>query len=116
MTTRQISIFIENKSGALLRVLDIFKEKGIQLITTTLADTLDYGIFRIICDKPDLALEALRAEGLSASLCDVECFEINDTPGAAADVIKDLNSRGINIAYFYSFLLDGKGILVVKTA
>jgi len=116
MTTRQISIFIENKSGALLRVLDILKEKQIQLITTTLADTADYGIFRIICDKPDQAWEALRAAGLSASLCEVECYEIDDTPGAAADVIKGLTSKGVNIAYFYSFLLEGKGILVVKTA
>lgn len=29
MTVHQISIFVENKSGTLLRVLDLFKEAGV---------------------------------------------------------------------------------------
>ena len=49
MTIQQLSVFIENKSGTLIKVLDLFKEAGIQLIASTIADTEGYGIYRIIC-------------------------------------------------------------------
>ena len=52
MTVHQISIFVENKSGTLLRVLDLFKDAGIQLIASTISDTVEYGIYRVICSDP----------------------------------------------------------------
>ena len=52
MTVQQISIFVENKSGTLLRVLELFKEARIQLIASTISDTVEYGIYRIICAEP----------------------------------------------------------------
>ena len=60
MTVHQISIFVENKSGTLLRVLDLFKEAGVQLIASTISDTVEYGIYRIICSEPTRACEVLR--------------------------------------------------------
>ena len=59
MTVQQISIFVENKSGTLLRVLELFKEARIQLIASTISDTVEYGIYRIICAEPVRALETL---------------------------------------------------------
>ena len=52
MTINQLSIFIENRQGTLLQVLDLFKRAGIQIIATNLADTVEYGILRIICTEP----------------------------------------------------------------
>ena len=49
MTIKQLSIFLENKSGTLVKVLDLFKQSQIQLIAITIADTAEYGICRIIC-------------------------------------------------------------------
>ena len=49
MTVHQLSVYIENKSGALVSVLRLLKQEKIQLIASTIADTVDYGIFRIIC-------------------------------------------------------------------
>ena len=63
MTVQQISIFVENKSGTLLRVLELFKEARIQLIASTISDTVEYGIYRIICAEPVRALETLRGGG-----------------------------------------------------
>ena len=51
MTIQQLSVFIENKSGTLQRVLNLLKEAGIQLIASTIADTVEYGIYRIICSE-----------------------------------------------------------------
>ena len=115
MTVQQLSVFIENKSGSLVRVLRLLKQENIQLIATTIADTVDYGIFRIICSQPDKAYRVLREAGVAVSLCVVCAFELDDRPGQAADAIALFAGEGISIAYLYSFLLKGKGVLIFRT-
>lgn len=115
MTINQLSIFIENKSGTLVKVLKLLKKEGIQLIASTIADTAEYGICRIICSEPERAYEALRAAGVAVSLCEVFAVELDDEPGRAADAIELFATEGISIAYLYSFLLKGKGVLVFRT-
>ena len=60
MTIQQLSIFIENKSGTLLKVLQLLKEAKIQLVASTIADTVEYGIYRIICSEPSRAYAVLK--------------------------------------------------------
>ena len=115
MTINQLSIFIENKSGTLVKVLKLLKEEGIQLIASTIADTAEYGICRIICSEPARAYEALKNAGVAATLCEVFAIELDDEPGRAADAIEQFANAGISIAYLYSFLLNGKGVLVFRT-
>lgn len=115
MTVQQLSVFIENKSGSLVRVLRLLKQENIQLIATTIADTVDYGIFRIICSQPDKAYQVLRDAGVAVSLCEVFAIELDDRPGQAADAIELFAGEGISIAYLYSFLLKGKGVLIFRT-
>ena len=115
MTIHQLSVFIENKSGTLVKVLKALKDEGIQLIASTIADTSEYGICRIICSEPVKAYEVLRNEGIAVSLCDVFAIELDDRPGRAADAIELFAREGISIAYLYSFLLGGKGVLVFRT-
>ena len=115
MTVKQISVFIENKSGTLLKVLELFKQANIQLIATTVSDTSEYGIYRVICSDPELAMQTLQAAGITASVSDVFTITLDDQPGRAADAVRELTEAGIGISYLYSFLLDGKGILVFRT-
>ncbi len=115
MTVQQISIFVENKSGTLLQVLELFKEAEIQLIASTISDTVEYGIYRIICSEPARGLETLRQAGISADVSDVFAIELDNIPGRAADAVRLLSEAGIGISYLYSFLLAGKGILIFRT-
>ena len=115
MTVQQISIFVENKSGTLLQVLELFKEAEIQLIASTISDTVEYGIYRIICSEPARGLETLRQAGISADVSDVFAIELDNIPGRAADAVRLLSEAGIGICYLYSFLLAGKGILIFRT-
>ena len=115
MTIHQLSIFIENKAGTLLRVLELFKEAQIQLVASTIADTVEYGIYRIICSEPSRAYQVLKNAGISVALSDVFAITLDDVPGRAADAVKVLHDAGIGITYMYSFLLGGKGILVFRT-
>lgn len=115
MTIHQLSIFIENKSGAMVKVLDILKRAQIQIIASTIADTADYGIFRIICPEPARAYTILKEKGISVALSDVFAITLNDTPGSAADAISTFAKEEINISYLYSFLLGKKGVLIFRT-
>ena len=115
MTIHQLSVFVENKSGTLLQVLELLKEANIQLIASTISDTVEYGIYRIICSEPMRAYETLKQAGISANLSDVFAITLDNRPGRAADAIRSFTRAGIGISYLYSFLLAGKGILVFRT-
>ncbi|MBQ6432438.1 MAG: amino acid-binding protein [Bacteroidaceae bacterium] len=111
----QLSVFIENKSGALLQILSLLKEAGIQLVATNIVDTMDYGICRIIATNPRLACTILQEAGMSANLNEVFAIELDNHPGSAADAIAAFAQEGVGIVYLYSFLLGGKGILIFRT-
>ena len=115
MTIRQISVFLENKPGSLQRVLEALKTAGIQLIASTLADTIDFGIYRVICSEPARAYEVLRNAGIAATFSDVFAVELDDKPGMAANAMEIFAREDIGISYLYSFLLGGKGVLIFRT-
>ena len=115
MTIYQLSIFIENRSGALVKVLRILKQAGIQIVASTVADTTDYGIYRLICSDPARACEKLREGGISVALSDVFALELDNEPGRASDAIEAFEKANVSIAYLYSFMLRGKGVLIFRT-
>ena len=116
MTRHQVSVFIQNEAGSLEQVFQLLKKENIQLIVSTVSDTIDCGVCRIICDNPVKAVDALKKAGMAASLTDVFVLELDDVPGTAADTISTFAAAGISIAYLYSFLYGGKGILVFRTS
>lgn len=111
----QLSVFIENKSGTLLQILELLKSAGIQLVATNIVDTMDYGICRIIATQPQLACTILQEAGMSASLNEVFAVQLDNHPGSAADAIAAFAQEGVGIVYLYSFLLGGKGVLIFRT-
>ncbi len=115
MTVKQLSIFIENKEGTLTKVLDLLSKAGIQIIASTIADTKDYGIYRVLCDKPTEAYLILKENGINVQLADVIALSIDDVPGRAAEAVKTLSAANVNILYLYSFLWKGKGVLILRT-
>ena len=115
MTINQLSIFIENRSGTLVKVLEALKEANIQIIASTIADTAEYGILRIVCSEPQRACEELKKAGIAVAISEVFALQLDNKPGGAADVITLFSKAGISITYIYSFLYAGKGILVFRT-
>ena len=111
----QLSIFIQNASGTLEKVLQLFKEGSIQIITTTLSDTQDFGILRVICSEPQRAFLVLKDAGITVTLTQVEAIELDNSPGQAADALRVFAVDDVEIRYLYSFLLKNKGILIFKT-
>jgi hypothetical protein len=101
---KQISVFLENKSGRLVRVAQVLGDAGISIRGVSIADTSDFGILRLIVAQPDRAIAELKDQGVMATVTDVIAIEIADKPGGLAQVLTYLDSAGINIEYLYSFI------------
>ena len=84
-------------------------------MASTIADTAEYGIYRLICSEPLRAYEELKNGGVAVALSNVFALELDDEPGRAADAVETFSKAGISIAYMYTFLLRGKGIMVFRT-
>ncbi|NLO89095.1 MAG: ACT domain-containing protein [Clostridia bacterium] len=114
MSVNQISVFLENKSGRLAAVTRILAENNVNIRALSIADTSDFGILRLIVDKPDVAFEVLKEEGFSVSLTEVIGVEMPDRPGGLAGVLDVLEKNNFNIEYLYAFIGRGdNGALVI---
>lgn len=108
MTVRQISVFIENKPGMMVKITDALGNAGVDIRALSLADTQDFGILRLIVNDTDKAREALKEVGCITSVTDVIVAELPDVPGAMTNTVRILADNGINIEYIYAFVSPEK--------
>ena len=85
-------------------VTGLLGDVGINIRGFSVSDTADYGILRLVVDKPDEALEALKAAGFTVREDDVICIDLPDMPGGLAGVLKIVAEAGVNIEYVYSLV------------
>lgn len=104
MSVPQISVFMESRPGHLHRILDAFEGAEVNVRGFSASDTGDYGVVRFIVDRPDKALEVLRAMGCAAVRSEVLCLRLPDRPGELARVAGILSERGLNVSYTYSLI------------
>ena len=97
MKVKQISIFIENKPGRLLKVTRTLADAGINIRALSVADTVDYGLMRLIVDDYVMARDVLAEASVTVALTDVIAAEIPDVPGGLNGVVEILSEAGINI-------------------
>ena len=109
MLIKQISVFVENKSGRLAEITSVLADNGIDIRALSIADTTDFGILRLIVNKPDKAEQVLKAAGMTVSLTNVIAIGIQDVPGAFAKAMKVLSDTGIGIEYMYAFISRDEG-------
>ena len=104
MTTKQISIFMENRPGSLAELCKVLEAENISMRAMCLAEAEDFGICRIIVDDALTAATALRDHGYVCKLTKVLTVEIDDKPGALLGVLNRLADMDINLEYSYAFL------------
>ena len=106
---KQISIFIENEKGSLAAVTTLLAENGIDLRALSIADTTDYGILRIMADKPEKAHKILTENGYLTKINEVVGVKIADKAGSLAKIINALSDEGIGVEYTYAFTSTNPG-------
>jgi len=116
MIIKQISIFMENTTGRLADVTDLLAKAGINLRAISIADTTDFGILRMVADKPDEAVQLLKNAGFTARETDVIGVEVPDHPGELARIMALFRDEGVSIEYLYASLehREDKAVIVLK--
>lgn len=104
MRVKQISLFLENKSGRLQEVMETLSNNQINIRALSIADTTDFGILRLIVTEPKVAYDILKKQGFTVSATDVIAVKVDDEPGGLARALKALEDSGINIEYVYAFV------------
>lgn len=104
MLIKQISVFLENKSGRLAEVTKILGQNNIDISALSIADTTDFGILRLIVNNPDEALKVLKDCEFTVSSTNVIAIGVEDKPGGLSKALEVLEKEGIGIEYMYAFV------------
>jgi hypothetical protein len=115
MKIKQLSIFLENKSGRLTEVTEALASASINISAFSVADTADYGILRMIVNKPEQAEQLLKAKGLSVHITEVIGLVVPDEPGGLHRTLQILSSEGISVEYMYAFALSDRATVIIRT-
>jgi hypothetical protein len=113
MNIKQISVFLENKKGRLVKVIDCLAEEGINVRALSLADTKDFGVLRIIVNDPDKTAAVLKKCGFVVQETDVIGIEVEDRPGGLSKILEILDSEDLNVEYMYATVEHTKDKAVV---
>jgi len=116
MTAKQLSVFIENRQGRLNDVLHVLKEKNVNILSMSLADTTEFGVLRFIVNNPEEGRDALLEAGFSSMLAEVLIIKVPHVAGGLRDVIELIASKNVNIEYMYGLTAGGDDAsIVIKT-
>ncbi len=113
MVTKQLSVFVENRKGRLGDILDVLKEAGVNILSSSLADTAEYGLLRLIADKPQEGKDALGAAGFASMLTEVFILKIPHEPGGLQRVLRVISSEALSVEYMYGLSASGEDACIV---
>ena len=117
MFAKQLTIFIENRTGRLCEVLNVLKKNDVNILSMSLADTTEFGLLRLIVDKPEAGKERLAEGGFSSLLSDISIIKIPHSVGSLQELLEVIDKSGVNIEYMYALVTSeaGKAYTVMRT-
>lgn len=117
MLIKQLSVFLENKQGRLYAAIDVLGKNNIDISALSLADTSEFGILRLLVDRPEAAQKALTEAGIVVKITNVVAVAMDDVPGGTTGILNLLAGNGTNIEYMYACVgkVTGKALMVIRT-
>ena len=116
MFAKQLTVFIENRSGRLSEVLSVLAKSNVSILSMSLADTTEFGLLRLIVDNAALGREKLSENGFSSLLSDVSIIQIPHKVGSLQSLLKTIDDNGVNIEYMYGLSIESDNAYVVLKA
>ena len=116
MLLKQISVFAENRPGAIRDITGVLSEADVNIRAISIADTTDFGVVRLIVDKRKEALSALRENGMTVKESDVIALAVDDAPGSLHKALSALSECSIMVEYSYGFVspIGGSATIILK--
>ncbi len=115
MIIKQLSVFLENRSGRLTELTEILGDANINLSALSIAETSDFGIIRMVTSAPEEGLRILKENNFSVSLTDVICLNTPNQAGSLAETLKVLSAAEISVEYMYAFSMGERALVVIRT-
>lgn len=114
MIIKQLSIFLENRTGRINEVAKILAENGINMQAFSMAETADFGLLRLIVPDVDKAVEVLHAASFAVMVTDVLCISCPNVPGSMSTVLEKLAANNVFIEYMYAFSEGDTANVVIR--
>lgn len=114
MKLKQLSIFLENKTGRLNDVTKILAKANINMRAFSVADSSDFGILRMLVDDTEKAKEELRNNGFAVSVTDIIGIKMANKPGTLNKILDILAEAKVYIEYMYAYSDSDKAITAIK--
>ena len=116
MKIKQLSLFLENKPGALSRPVRLLAKAGFNILTLSIADANQFGILRLILCDWEAAKKLLEKNGFVVRVTDMVAVEVFDQPGGLAEILDVVEKAGLNVEFMYAFTekRGDKAILVFR--
>jgi hypothetical protein len=109
MKLQQLSLFLENRPGALRQPCQALGTAGIDILSLSLADTQQFGILRLIVKDVDRALKVLEVAGCVVKVTDVLAVEVPDRAGGLGDMLGVFEGSGLSVEYLYPLVAGHRG-------
>lgn len=114
MPIKQLSIFLENKTGRINEVTKILGKNGINMHAFSMAETTDFGILRLIVTEVEKAVEVLRNADFAVMLTDVVCIGCPNVAGSLSAILEKLAENNIFIEYMYAFAEGDNANVIIR--
>ena len=114
MVRKQLSVFLENKTGRFTGVAKLLGEEGINMTAFTVSENSEFGILRLIVSDTDEALLILRNHKYAVTEADVIYFRCPNYPGALGQAMEIITQAGIFIEYMYAFSEGESANVVIR--
>lgn len=115
MIIKQLSVFLENKTGRLTEMTKILSENDINISAFSIADTADFGIVRCIVTKPEEAIKVLKVNHFSVNITDVVCLIVPHEPGGLYHALRILSDNNVPVDYMYAFAFDNAASVIIRS-
>lgn len=117
MYVKQLSVFLENREGRLEDVLAVLKNNEVNIASLSLADTNEFGMLRLLVNKPEAAYNALKRNGFSCKLTDVLAIKMSHRVGVLQQLLEIICEEHINIEYMYALTTGQENAaMILKTS
>ncbi|MCK9312003.1 MAG: amino acid-binding protein [Bacteroidales bacterium] len=111
---KQLSIFLENKTGRLTEVTRLLGKSGINLTAFSMSESSDFGIMRVVLSDPETAQNLLISHGFTVTLSDVVCLFVPNTPGTLSEALLILSEHNVSVEYMYAFAMDDMARVIIR--
>src|ERR1700730_16148232 len=100
-TTKQITVFLENKPGRLANVLAALATEKVNITALSVMDKHEHSVLRLTTDDPPKTNQVIQKLNTPFTEAEVLVVELKNQPGALSHVCEVLAKEHINIDYAY---------------